>query len=1506
MSSAGIASSRGDEYQLQIALHWVIQMLLDDDIEGVQAESMGMPGDSSAPTVDDIVVIYRNGRRSYIQAKKNQPNHKEWSLGNSVLQKEIQKACSQLENDPTGTVWFYSRSPFGDLRTLVENSRPYPDYDIFKVNGNKNLKDALAKFKIIVDRPLATCFELCRRIEFGPLSEYYEWGSFNLQRLELMYAKPSEVRDILERRIATNQAGLRDPGILLQKEDIENYLSSHGHYRSLLRPAEEIADAFRQTSKIGRLWTRDIGGERIERPELAELIAAIDQRESTVLLVDQPGSGKTCLLLDVMDHIESRQGCAGLFIKGDQFTGIMSANDLGASGLPVDIIGGCSRLAQNRHVVVVIDSLDVLSLHRKSGTLHFFLGLMDRLMKIDNITLVVACREFDLAFDPLLRGRPWDVKVSLSALDFDTMIMPLLNTWGVDPETIHGSLRELLLIPQNLRIFHSIVQKIDSSSIESVFQLYDAYFAEVVSGDPELGSEVLQQLSTVAERMHKDRSFQIPATFFDDRASVLQRLISQNILIRARSGMLSFTHQDMGDFLLIRSAIGGGQTLLQFIESKLALPYIRPSVRTFFFYLRASDPEHFRRQVRRVLANDGIAYHLRRLIAESLAEILPNDDDKSLILWLLREHRELFERFLMRICRGEWLPYILEEALPEIRRTDDDGLFTQRALRQIGTLAEAQPEAVADVLLPALLENRLNNFSRAWLIEPAIKAITAARPIDVYTTMKQLVGNREAIDQRDLGRILQPWIEAAGDGDDVLWLMLDLQSPTESAPEGRMLHDHNETIHQYFIDAEFLQKRLCQSESLLTTALEYLLWSCSQESRRWRDILRDTSWRRHHMHSPLPHDLKHCLLDGIEEGLKVRAALDDDWWSKHELELREHSNTAVRYLVIQAYQVAVESNAEGIAYQITDPLLLQNTLLTGEIGQLVNFAYPYLSIEAQDGHQETVLTLARDETSGGIQRDHAYRHLVWIPRPYRSPDCQRFLDNLAPIVGPQRFDPVVNGHSGSIVSPVFADQFHLLSGESVIKLIKYFEAAPQDDTEWLGSAGMRVDRFPSSVRAEASCNPGLYMGIFDTLIDDEQYQQSLQAIIQGVTQHVQHRFGRLQPDKSWQPVEPVLDGPLLGGWLLSTAEQHADLWEHEMHQTAEIVAACCSVCISTDEIERIISALVMLQKYVDPAEFDSKDVSMYSVRGITARGSLHLYNRLIEKESPFPDALTLLLEEFSHNLVDGVREALLSGLAFTTLRHPDFGWALFDIVIKDASINQWIWIEPILYYNYHSHFDRVIPCLEILHSLGSPETDEVYGRIAMLSVLAGHIELEDVFTALAEGDDIGWQGACHVLQTNFGNSDCIKVCKAALVWILTDPHVPRRVLGYVHIDTRQAAVHTAESLEVVMAWLRANVADEDRGMRTHVVVDWLAVKVTRDALGALPIMEELASCVERFSEGPYISSQDKLVGALNAVLREADECDDEDLISRVLALQDRFMRLGVSAIDAMLDAASRP
>ncbi|MEJ2376443.1 MAG: AAA family ATPase [Pseudolabrys sp.] len=189
----------------------------------------------------------------------------------------------------------------------------------------------------------------------------------------------------------------------LTKRDLKDILYHAGAMLVPVISVEQVRTSFARTSAVGRSWHRGIAGQRISSPVVNELLAAIDARKRAVLLTGLPGSGKTCVMLSLQEALEqrtqTRTNLVPLFIQSREFADLATAQERQAQGLPEQWVEQAARLAENAHVVVVIDSLDVLSIAREHGILTYFLAQIDQLLLIPNVTVITACRDFDRKYD---------------------------------------------------------------------------------------------------------------------------------------------------------------------------------------------------------------------------------------------------------------------------------------------------------------------------------------------------------------------------------------------------------------------------------------------------------------------------------------------------------------------------------------------------------------------------------------------------------------------------------------------------------------------------------------------------------------------------------------------------------------------------------------------------------------------------------------------------------------------------------------------------------------------------------------------------------------------------------------------------------------------------------------------------------------------------------------------------------------------------------------------------
>ena len=91
----------------------------------------------------------------------------------------------------------------------------------------------------------------------------------------------------------------------------------------------------------------------------------------------------------------------------------------------------------------------------------------------------------------------------------------------------------------------------------------------------------------------------------------------------------------------------------------------------------------------------------------------------------------------------------------------------------------------------------------------------------------------------------------------------------------------------------------------------------------------------------------------------------------------------------------------------------------------------------------------------------------------------------------------------------------------------------------------------------------------------------------------------------------------------------------------------------------------------------------------------------------------------------------------------------------------------------------------------------------------------------------------------------------------------------------------------------------------HDFLDWIADLASRDPIAALTVCERLVSKLSDLESPLQIWRTESLISALSAILREADETDDETLIHRAVNLQDQFLRLDIRGIEDFFEQAGR-
>ena len=388
-------------------------------------------------------------------------------------------------------------------------------------------------------------------------------------------------------------------------------------------------------------WPTTVGSEKhIERPQLKMILQRIEESESSATIVlGPPGSGKSAFLARLANVLKER-GTPLLAIRADQLgSNVETAEDLRHSlGLPIGLQEAILTLSNQHIVVLLIDQLDAVSelLDRKSGRLNVLLNLVQSLAGRRNVHILASSREFEFRHDVRLSS------IDCERLDLEPptweQISDILSQSGLKPATIGDSLRNLLLVPLNLKVFLDI--GVSNATFESHYALLEELWKRrVVSAGGVEDREAF--LESLAETMSTEETLWLPSAVADNNPAARQSLEQADILTRGQNGLtIGFRHQTYYDFTIARSFGRGARSLSNDVLARQDGLFVRPSLISGLHYLRAAARSEYHKQLS-LLMGSQLRLHLRTLIIEILGEQTePDDFETNLIVPLLDSEDE--------------------------------------------------------------------------------------------------------------------------------------------------------------------------------------------------------------------------------------------------------------------------------------------------------------------------------------------------------------------------------------------------------------------------------------------------------------------------------------------------------------------------------------------------------------------------------------------------------------------------------------------------------------------------------------------------------------------------------------------------------------------------------------------------------------------------------------------------------------------------------------------------
>ena len=295
--------------------------------------------------------------------------------------------------------------------------------------------------------------------------------------------------------------------------------------------------------------------------------------------------------------------------------------------------------------VLVIDQVDAVSevSGRQRQLKPLILRMLDDAEKFGTVKVVCACRAFDLNNDDRLKAlteRRSVVRVEITPLNWETQVVPLLLSRGIETSALSASEQKLLTLPLNLGLYLEVYDEGKGfSGRNDLFSRLLAKKARAIARDHSPGWNIEEPLEALAKWMSQRQTLQaIPASLrkFDAAADILA---SENLIV-VRDGRIQFFHESFFDYLYARGFADGSQSLVDLLLSDEQHLFRRTQVRQILESLREDNRTRYLAELNGLLHHSRIRFHIKLAVVQWLGALEnPTSPELQIVLKLDTDQR---------------------------------------------------------------------------------------------------------------------------------------------------------------------------------------------------------------------------------------------------------------------------------------------------------------------------------------------------------------------------------------------------------------------------------------------------------------------------------------------------------------------------------------------------------------------------------------------------------------------------------------------------------------------------------------------------------------------------------------------------------------------------------------------------------------------------------------------------------------------------------------------------
>lgn len=322
------------------------------------------------------------------------------------------------------------------------------------------------------------------------------------------------------------------------------------------------------------------------------------------------------------------------------------------------------------------------------------------------------------------------------------------------------------------------------------------------------------------------------------------------------------------------------------------------------------------------------------------------------------------------------------------------------------------------------------------------------------------------------------------------------------------------------------------------------------------------------------------------------------------------------------------------------------------------------------------------------------KFISFIPCCLRSSEAQLVLDDYESINGKLIPEPNIIHSGGLIRAPFSFDKFLCVNDDTVLRLINHYSGYNNRTSDDFPIGG--EEQVGRQLCEASSRQPIRFLKILSTNWNDIPCR-FCDDIMDGIANHLAYRYGNLQTNDKWEPLETP-EGAILANYIIDELERHSNHW-HYNRAASSAIEACSHVINDTSNATRLIFLCLSYVNYQEEQINENGDliqIGINMISGHIAEAVMILANNLLENNIALPELLAPTLLRFAGSKYKAHKALILRRLAYFQSKDYDLGWEVFYAVLENSA-GLWKHAESCLYSSYHNHFDIVEPLLNKIY-----------------------------------------------------------------------------------------------------------------------------------------------------------------------------------------------------------------